>query len=99
MVFGSFLFHFMRLDVYLKLSRLISRRSLAQEFCDKGLVEVNGLAAKPSKEVKPGDEIAIKRRNRTTTVCVTTVPETKQTSKAAAAELYEIISDEIIESA
>ena len=96
---GPFHFYFMRLDVYLKLSRLVPRRSLAQEFCDKGLVEVNESRAKSSKEIKTGDEIIVRRRNRVTRVRIISVPETKQTSKAAAVELYEVISDDAIESA
>lgn len=82
--------------MFLKTSRLILRRSLAQEFCDAGLIEVNGAQSKSSKEIKPGDEIAIKRRNRITRVTVTAVPEKKQVSKADAGDLYNIIADEAI---
>ena len=49
----------MRLDLFLKASRLIARRSLAQKFCDAGLVKVNDLTAKSSREIKVGDEIEI----------------------------------------
>jgi ribosomal 50S subunit-recycling heat shock protein len=87
----------MRLDLFLKTSRLILRRSLAQEFCDAGLVSVNGSAAKSSKEIKAGDLIGIKRRNRLTTVRVSELPSAKQVSKSAAEGLYEIVSDEIVE--
>lgn len=86
----------MRLDMFLKTSRLIPRRSLAQEFCDAGLIEVNGAQAKSSKEIKPGDEITIKRQKRITRVAVTAVPEKKQVSKADAGDLYNIIADEAI---
>jgi ribosomal 50S subunit-recycling heat shock protein len=86
----------MRLDIFLKTSRLIPRRSLAQEFCDAGLVEVNGSPAKSSKEIKAGDEITIKRRNRVTKIAVTAVPEKKQVSKADAGDLYDIIADEAV---
>ena len=89
----------MRLDVFLKLSRLVPRRSLAQEFCDAGLVEVSGATAKSSKEIKQGDTIAINRRNRKTVVRVTTVPDKKQISKQEAPDLFDLISDEKIESA
>ncbi len=58
----------MRLDLFLKASRLILRRTLAQKFCDAGLVKINGLTAKSSREVKTGDEIEIKKRNRLTKV-------------------------------
>ena len=85
----------MRLDLFLKSSRLIPRRSLAQEFCDAGMIEVNGAPAKSSKEIKAGDEIAIKRRNRLTKVAEVTIPDKKQVSKADAGDLYNVIADEI----
>ena len=85
----------MRLDLFLKSSRLIQRRTLAQEFCDAGLISVNGTPAKSSKDVAVGDEIVIKRRNRVTSVRVSSVPQTKQVAKSQAAELYEILNDEI----
>ena len=87
----------MRLDLFLKASRLIVRRSLAQEFCDAGLIKINGLAAKSSREVKSSDEIEIKRHNRLTRVKVREVPERKQVSKQDAANLYEILSEEAVE--
>lgn len=84
----------MRLDLFLKVSRLIPRRSLAQEFCDAGLIQINGSTAKSSKEVKPGDEIEIKRRNRLTKIKILEVPAQKQVSRSDAADLYEILSEE-----
>ena len=54
----------MRLDLFLKTSRLIKSRSVAQEFCDAGMVEINSAPAKSSKEVKAGDKLTIRRRNR-----------------------------------
>lgn len=87
----------MRLDLFLKASRLILRRALAQEFCDAGLVKANNLKAKSSREVKIGDEIEIKRRNRLLKVRVTQIPKSKQVSRAEAANLYEIISEESLE--
>jgi ribosomal 50S subunit-recycling heat shock protein len=86
----------MRLDLFLKSSRLILRRSLAQKFCDANLVKVNGLAAKSSKEIKPLDEIEIRRGNRLTTVKVLEIPKQKQVSRADAGNLYEIISEETL---
>lgn len=86
----------MRLDIFLKTSRLIARRSLAQEFCDAGLVEVSGLKAKSSKEIKSGDEIEIKRRNRLTKVRVLQIPAKKQVSKSDSEHLYEILTDEVL---
>ena len=83
----------MRLDLFLKTSRLIVRRSLAQEFCDAGLIKVNGLTAKSSKEVKIADRIEIHRRTRSTLLKVLQVPDKKQVSRNDAANLYEIISE------
>ena len=71
----------MRLDLFLKASRLIIRRSLAQEFCDAGMVKVNGKTAKSSKEIHQNDEIEINRANRETKVRVLEIPEKKQVSR------------------
>ena len=87
----------MRLDLFLKASRLIVRRSLAQEFCDAGMVTVNGKTAKSSKEIHQSDEIEILRPNRQTKIKVLVIPEKKQVSKADASELYQIVSENIIE--
>ena len=84
----------MRLDLFLKTSRLVPRRSLAQEFCDAGLIEVNGTPAKSSKEVKVGDEVTISRRSRVTKITVAAIPAGKQVAKSAASGLYRVISDE-----
>ncbi|MEO7672560.1 MAG: RNA-binding S4 domain-containing protein [Pyrinomonadaceae bacterium] len=84
----------MRLDLFLKVSRLIVRRSLAQAFCDANKVRVNGMAAKSSKDVKAGDEIEIRRKNRMTKVSVLLVPDKKQMSKAGAETLYKVLSEE-----
>lgn len=86
----------MRLDLFLKTSRLIPRRSLAQEFCDAGLIKVNGTAAKSSKEVKAGDEIEIKRRSRITRLKILEIPAQKQVSKQSAANLFEVLSEETV---
>ncbi len=84
----------MRLDLFLKASRLIARRSLAQKFCDAGLVSVNNLAAKSSREIKAGDEIKIKKGNRLMWLKVVQVPDKKQISREAAAKLYENLGEE-----
>ena len=88
----------MRLDMFLKVSRLIPRRSLAQEFCDAGLIHLNGVVAKAGKDVKAGDELTIDRRNRKTVVRIQKVPEKKQVSKEAASDLVSLIFDEPKES-
>ena len=86
----------MRLDLFLKASRLILRRTLAQEFCDAGRVQVNGLKAKSSREVKTGDEIEIRRHNRLLKVRILEIPSTKQVSKQNAANLYEVLSEKVL---
>lgn len=83
----------MRLDLYLKASRLCLRRSVAQELCDAGVVSVNGAPAKSARAVKPGDEITLRRRNHILTVRVIAVPVGRQTSRADAAGLYEIVGE------
>jgi ribosomal 50S subunit-recycling heat shock protein len=87
----------MRLDLFLKTSRLIARRSLAQKFCDAGLVKINGAAAKSAREVKAGDEIEIKKSNRQTRIRVRQIPDKKQVSRQNALDLYEIIAEEVLE--
>lgn len=84
----------MRLDLFLKASRLIPRRTLAQKFCEAGLVKVNETEAKSSHTVKQDDTIEIKKPNRLIKVSVIKVPEKKQISKKDAAKLYELISSE-----
>jgi ribosomal 50S subunit-recycling heat shock protein len=84
----------MRLDLFLKASRLVIRRTVAQAMCDAGAIWVNGVAAKSSRAVKVGDELKIARGDRTLTVRILTVPVTKQISKESAGGLYQVISDE-----
>jgi len=86
----------MRLDLFLKQSRLVLRRTVAKEMCDAGAVKVNGHRSKAGHEVKPGDLLSIRQRGRITTVRVVTVP-TKQTSKKDAASLYEAVRVESLE--
>ena len=76
----------MRLDKYLKVSRLIKRRTVANEACDSGRVTINGKVAKASAEVKQGDVIAISFGNKEVKVEVLDVQETVK--KEAAAELF-----------
>lgn len=87
----------MRLDLFLKLSRLVPRRTLAHDLCEKGLIFVNGGAAKPSKEIRNGDEIVIRRRISVTTFVVLDVPAKKQLSKEEAASIVRLIRTEPIE--
>ena len=74
----------MRLDKYLKVSRLIKRRTVANEACDGGRITVNGKVAKASYDVKVGDEIAIAFGQRTVRVEVLAVEETVKKDTASA---------------
>jgi len=74
----------MRLDKYLKVSRIIKRRTVANEACDAGRVEVNGKVAKASVDVKFGDIIAIKFGDKVTKVEVLDVKETVRKEEASA---------------
>ncbi len=80
----------MRLDKYLKVSRLIKRRTIANEACDNGLVSVNGRPARASYEVKEGDQITLRLGAREVTVEVLSVQETVRQADAAA--LYRQLS-------
>lgn len=79
----------MRLDKFLKVSRLIKRRTVANEVSDMGRVLVDGNPAKPSKQIKEGDEIKIEYANRTVTAIVKRVPQ-NNVSVQEAPSLYEI---------
>ena len=74
----------MRLDKYLKVSRLIKRRTVANEACDSGLVSVNGRPVKASYEVKVGDRISLRLGAREITVEVVSIQETVRQADAAA---------------
>lgn len=84
----------MRLDKFLKVSRLIKRRTVANEVSDKGKILVNGNVAKPAKILKVGDIITIERGKTPVTVKVLEIPETN-ISVQQAPDLYEIISNKI----
>ena len=79
----------MRLDKYLKVSRLIKRRTVANEACDGERVSVNGKVARASYEVKVGDVIEIRFGERVLKVKVATV--TENATKDAASAMYEEI--------
>lgn len=76
----------MRLDKYLKVSRLIKRRTVANEACDNDQVTVNGRPARASYEVKVGDQISIRFGEKSLTVEVLAVQE--NAGKADASALY-----------
>ena len=76
----------MRLDKFLKVSRIIKRRTVANEACDAGRELVNGQSAKASKDIKVGDKIEIQFGQRIVKVEVVSVKETVK--KDEAAEMY-----------
>ena len=79
----------MRLDKYLKVSRLVKRRTVANELCDAKHVEVNGKVARASYEIKEGDEIAISMGARQTRARVLSVSE--YATKESAAGMFELL--------
>ncbi|MFG6673425.1 RNA-binding S4 domain-containing protein [Leuconostoc lactis] len=81
----------MRLDKYLKVSRLIKRRTVAKEISDQGRISINGKVAKSSSDVSTNDELEIRFGNKTLTVKVLKIVET--TKKDEAADMYEIVSE------
>ncbi|MBA2378285.1 MAG: RNA-binding S4 domain-containing protein [Blastocatellia bacterium] len=83
----------MILDVFLKLSRIAVRRSVAQQLCDAGLVSLNGTPAKSSKEVSVGDELQITKGPLTRTYRIEKVPSAKQVSRSESGTLYTLISE------
>lgn len=80
----------MRLDKYLKVSRIIKRRTVACEACETGKVKLNGKIAKPSADVKIGDTVEVTFGEKTVTVRVADVSE--HMLKGDAHTMYEIIS-------
>lgn len=82
----------MRLDKFLKVSRLIKRRTVANEVSDTGRVFVNGNAAKPAKQIKEGDIIRIEYANRNVIAKVLKVPQ-NNVSVQEAPTLYELVNE------
>ena len=84
----------MRIDKWLKVSRILKRRTISQELAKNERVEINGKAVKPSHEVKIGDEVSVRFGSRKLTVRVCSIEDVKR--KQEAAELYEVIREEIV---
>ena len=82
----------MRLDKYLKVSRIIKRRTVAKEVCEGERVSINGKIAKPSTVVKEGDIIGIQFANRSLKARIVNIAE--HVKKENAKEMYEIIEGE-----
>ena len=81
----------MRLDKFLKVSRIIKRRSVAKEIADQGRILINNRPAKSSSQVVAGDTLTIKFGNKTETVKVNQIVET--TKKSEAENVYKIIDE------
>jgi ribosomal 50S subunit-recycling heat shock protein len=85
----------MRLDLFLKASRICARRTLAQKLCDAGHVLVNGVPAKSAHSIKAGDEVTVRRRDKVSKLKVLSVPDQRQTSKHDARNLYELLEEAV----
>jgi ribosomal 50S subunit-recycling heat shock protein len=79
-----------RLDLFLKQSRIIPRRTLAREVCDHEGIKVNGQISKASRPVKVGDLIEFRQHKKVTTVKVSKIPRVAP-GKKDAAHLYEVV--------
>jgi len=86
-----------RLDVFLKVSRLCPRRAAAQQLCDAGFVLLNGRPAKSAHAVKAGDEISIRRPDREVTARVLRVPTARSVSRREVRQLVEVVNDRLLE--
>ncbi|MCM3655043.1 RNA-binding S4 domain-containing protein [Metabacillus litoralis] len=84
----------MRLDKFLKVSRIIKRRTLAKEIADQGRISINGTPGKASSQVKVGDELLIRFGQKLVTVEIADLKET--TRKEEATDLYRIVKEERI---
>lgn len=81
----------MRLDKFLKVSRVIKRRTLAKEVCDGGRVSVNGRPAKPSAEVKPGDLLELDFGTKKVKVEIVDTPNTVRADQAK--DIYRVLEE------
>lgn len=86
----------MRLDKFLKVSRIIKRRTLAKEVCDQGRVSINGRTAKASGTVAVGDEVTVRFGQKELTVRVNQLKET--TRKEEALDMYTVVRETRIDS-
>lgn len=84
----------MRLDKYLKVSRVIKRRTIAKDILDIGLVKLNGKVAKPSSDVKENDILELTLGDRVLNIKVVSLLQSAR--KENASEMYEIIDENII---
>jgi ribosomal 50S subunit-recycling heat shock protein len=83
----------LRLDLFLKISRLVKRRTLAHEFCQRGWIEVNGTRSKPGRDIKPGDRIIIHLGSHRKEIEILETPQGNVPAREAH-KLYNILSDQ-----
>jgi len=83
----------MRLDLFLKESRLVKRRPKAKEYCDLGLIEINGTVAKAGREVACGDTMLVKYPHRHIIIEVLSIPR-RGSSPIQAAQCYRLIEEQ-----
>ena len=86
----------MRLDQFIKISRIIKRRTIAKAVCEDGRVDVNGHPAKAGKEVHEGDILRLNLRSSIITCRILSIPK-GNVNASQAHTLYEIISEERLE--
>ena len=84
----------MRIDKFLKVSHILKRRTISKELALNERIEINGRIAKPSTDVKVGDEVTITFGNRQMTIRVLSVEEIKR--KKDAVSMYEVINEDTI---
>ena len=82
----------MRLDKFLKVSRIIKRRTVANEACSGGRVSINGKVAKPAADVKEGDELEIRFGNRVGKYKILSVKETVRKEKEQ--DMYQVLEED-----
>ncbi|NCB32261.1 MAG: RNA-binding S4 domain-containing protein [Erysipelotrichia bacterium] len=81
----------MRIDKYLKVARILKRRTISKELAENDRIEINGRVVKPSHDVKAGDEVSITFGNRQLKIRVLSAEDVKRRKDAA--DLYEVISE------
>ncbi len=86
----------MRLDVFLKQSRIVKRRAMAKELCEDGAVNVNGRQARAGKEVSVGDRLNLRLWSRLLEIEIERIPE-RAVSAADSRTLYRLVSEKRVE--
>lgn len=87
---------FVRLDLFLKTTRLVKRRTVAQEMCDAGRVLLNGSPAKSAKEVRSGDILRLLYASKTIDIEVLAVPASSKNVRTSPDELYRVTAEQRI---